>query len=118
MLLRETLVTVLGASAPAVSPPTEVPRLVMKSLKRPSGHALVLTGVRRCGKSTLQQQLRRRERGPAVFRNLEDTRLYGLGPADFSTLLSVLEEHHPGAAVYLDEVQEVPEWQRLVGRSV
>ena len=32
--------------------------------------------------------------------------------------------HHPGAAVYLDEVQEAPDWQRLVrslldaGRSV
>ena len=124
MLLRETLVTVLATAGGAGPPAVEVPRLVMKSLKRAAGHALVLTGVRRCGKSTLQQQLRRRERGPAVFCNLEDTRLYGLGPADFPTLLSVLEEHHPGAAVYLDEVQEVPEWQRLVralldaGRSV
>lgn len=45
---------------------------------------------------------------------MEDTRLYGLGPEDFPTLLSVLDEHHAGAAVYLDEVQEVPEWQRLV----
>lgn len=124
MLLRETLVTVLGAATPACAPPAEVPRLVLKALRRAAGHALVLTGVRRCGKSTLQQQLRRRERGAAVFCNLEDTRLYGLGPADFPTLLTVLEEHHPGAAVYLDEVQEVPEWQRLVralldaGRSV
>ena len=124
MLLRETLVTVLGAATPTGALTAEVPRLVLKSLKRAAGHALVLTGVRRCGKSTLQQQLRRRERGPAVFCNLEDTRLYGLGPADFPTLLSVLEEHHPGAAVYLDEVQEVSEWQRLVralldaGRSV
>lgn len=119
MLLRETLVTVLAAtppvaSSPAGATPAEVPRLVLKSLPRATGHALVLTGVRRCGKSTLQQQLRRREPGPAVSCNLEDTRLYGLGPADFPTLLSVLEEHHPGAAVYLDEVQEVPEWQRLV----
>jgi hypothetical protein len=74
----------------------------------------VLTGVRRCGKSTLQQQLRRQTRGAAVFCNLEDTRLYGLAPDDFPTLLSVLDEHHAGAAVYLDEVQEAPEWQRLV----
>lgn len=87
---------------------------MLDSLRRPAGHALVLTGVRRCGKSTLQQQLRRRERGPAVFCNLEHTRLYGLGPDDFPTLLSVLDEAHPGATVYLDEVQEAPEWQRLV----
>lgn len=114
MLLRETLVTVLAT--PAVTGPSgpEVPRLVLKSLRRAAGHALVLTGVRRCGKSTLQQQLRRREAAPAVFCNLEDTRLYGFGPADFPTLLSVLEEHHPGASVFLDEVQEAPEWQRLV----
>jgi len=124
MLLRDTLVTVLAPATPAGAQPAEVPRLVLQALRRAAGHALVLTGVRRCGKRTLQQQLRRRERGPAVFCNLEDTRLYGLGPADFPTLLSVLEEHHPRAAVYLDEVQEVPEWQRLVralldaGRSV
>jgi len=49
-----------------------------------------------------------------VFCNCEDTRLYGLGPDDFPTLLAVLEDDHPRAAVYLDEVQEVHEWQRLV----
>lgn len=114
MLLRETLVTVLATPALATAPPAEVPRLALDSLRRSVDHALVLTGVRRCGKSTLLQQCRRRERGAAVFCNLEDTRLYGLGPEDFPTLLSVLEEHHPRAAVYLDEVQEAPEWQRLV----
>jgi len=78
------------------------------------GTALVLTGVRRCGKSTLQAQLSRQTRGPAVYCNLEDTRLYGLEPRDFPTLLALLDERHPDAVVYLDEVQEAPEWQRLV----
>ncbi|MBI2840790.1 MAG: ATP-binding protein [Acidobacteria bacterium] len=92
----------------------EVRRLVADRLRGTAGHALVLTGVRRCGKSTLQRQLRRRMSGVGVFCNLEDTRLYGMGPEDFATVLSVLDEHYPRAAVYLDEVQEVPEWQRLV----
>ena len=45
---------------------------------RPRGaaHALVLTGVRGCGKSTLQGQIRRGRKGRAVMLNLEDTRLY------------------------------------------
>jgi hypothetical protein len=77
-------------------------------------HALVLTGVRRCGKSTLQGQIRQTVKGKAVTLNLEDTRLYGLGPEDFAPLLALLDEHHPDASIYLDEVQEVPEWQRLV----
>jgi len=37
-----------------------------------------------------------------------------MGPEDFPTLVSLLDAEHPKAAVYLDEVQEVPEWQRLV----
>jgi predicted AAA+ superfamily ATPase len=114
MLLRETVVSVLATPYPSAAPAPEVTRLVLNALRRSANQALVVTGVRRCGKSTLQQQLWRRERGPAVFCNLEDTRLYGLGPADFATVLSVLDEHHPGAAVFLDEVQEAPEWQRLV----
>jgi len=114
MLLRETLAGVLASPAAGGRPPSEVPRVVTKSLRCPPAHALVLAGVRRCGKSTLQQQLQRRARAAAVFCNLEDTRLYGLGPDDFPTLLSVLDEHHENADVYLDEVQEAPQWQRLV----
>lgn len=124
MLLRETVAHVLTASTRTTVPPGEVPRTLAGSIRGSAGHALVLTGVRRCGKSTLQQQLRRRNRGRAVFCNLEDTRLYGFGPEDFPTFLSILQDDHAGAALYLDEVQEVPEWPRLVralldaGRSV
>ncbi|HEV8543338.1 MAG TPA: ATP-binding protein [Verrucomicrobiae bacterium] len=74
----------------------------------------MLTGARRCGKSTLQGQLSRQSDSSAVFCNLEDTRLYGMEPRDFPSLLSLLDENYPGAAVFLDEVQEVAEWQRLV----
>ncbi len=75
---------------------------------------MVLTGVRRCGKSTLQAQLMRRE--SAVFYcNFEDTRLFGMGPDDFPSFLSALIEL-AGAdqPIFLDEVQAVQEWQRLV----
>jgi hypothetical protein len=80
---------------------------------RPS-HATVLTGVRRCGKSTLQAQLMRRA-GAAVYASFEDTRLFGLGPDDFPAFIDVVRDvAEPGAAVFLDEVQEAPDWQRLV----
>lgn len=56
-----------------------------------------------------------RRRKTSFYCNLEDIRLYGLSPADFPSWLSVLEELAPaGVPVFLDEVQEVPEWQRLV----
>lgn len=115
MLLRETLLSVLATPAASLAAQDEVRRHFQPGWKASaSSHALVLTGVRRCGKSTLQGQIRRGAKGDAVTLNLEDTRLYGLGPEDFSSLLSILDTDHPKAAVYLDEVQEVPEWQRLV----
>lgn len=115
MLLRETLVQVLARPASLPAMDDEVDRHAWPDWKpSAASHALVLTGIRRCGKSTLQGQLRRSLGGTAVSINLEDTRLYGMGPEDFATFLSVLDELHPAAAVYLDEVQEVPEWQRLV----
>ena len=115
MLLRETLNSALASPAATAAPKDEVSRHFQPDWKASaSSHALVLTGVRRCGKSTLQAQIRRGIKGSAVTLNLEDTRLYGLGPEDFVTLLSILDTDYPKAAVYLDEVQEVPEWQRLV----
>lgn len=115
MLLRETLSSVLVAPGPTLPAKDEVWRHFQPDWKSSaSSHALVLTGVRRCGKSTLQGQIRRGIKGTAVTINLEDTRLYGLGPEDFATILSILDEDHPKAAIYLDEVQEVHEWQRLV----
>jgi len=52
----------------------------------------------------------------AIYINIEDTRLFGLGPQDFPTLLEVIEEIAVGKKIpiYLDEVQKLPEWQRLV----
>jgi predicted AAA+ superfamily ATPase len=56
-----------------------------------------------------------RQHEAPFYCNLEDTRLYGFAPPDFPTFLSVLEEvARKDAPVFLDEVQEVPEWQRLV----
>ena len=115
MLLRETLISALASPAATAAPKDEVSRHFQPDWKASaSSHALVLTGVRRCGKSTLQAQIRRGIKGSAVTLNLEDTRLYGLGLEDFVTLLSILDTDYPKAAVYLDELQEVPEWQRLV----
>ncbi len=115
MLLRETLAGVLATPGSVAAPTPELKRLFQPDWKGSnSSNALVLIGVRRCGKSTLQGQIQRRTKRATVTINLEDTRLYGLSPEDFATLISVLDAHHPRADVYLDEVQEIPEWQRLV----
>jgi len=114
VILRSTISEVLKDQHPPEAAAPEVARAIANRIPKQSKHALVLTGVRRCGKSILQAQLIRRE-GTALYCNLEDTRLFGLGPEDFPTLLAVIGELAPGhRAVFLDEAQEVPQWERLV----
>lgn len=115
MLLRDTLREILRDQSPPPDPVRSVPRALALQIPLDSTLAIALTGVRRCGKSTLQAQLR--QRGPAVgaYCNFEDPRLFGLAVPDFTTLLELLDELAPGRQpVFLDEVQELPEWQRLV----
>jgi predicted AAA+ superfamily ATPase len=50
----------------------------------------------------------------ALYLNIEDTRLFGMEPADFPALIDVIEEFAGSHAVFLDEIQQLPEWPRLV----
>ena len=114
MLLRDTILGVLKDQRPPVSLTPEVARELASSIPAQSTQAIALKGVRRCGKSILQAQLMRRT-GAAFYCNLEDTRLFGLSPRDFPAILSVIDElASPGVPVFLDEVPEVAEWERLV----
>lgn len=98
---------------PAAAPP-QIPRALAGELDLRADRALVLTGVRRAGKSTLQLQLMARPPRRPLYCSFEDTRLFGFGPQDFPAWLALADELFPGAAVFLDEVQEVDQWQRLV----
>jgi predicted AAA+ superfamily ATPase len=114
VFLRDTLLGVLKDQRQPVAQEPEISRTLASRLPPPSPlHTLVLTGVRRSGKSILQAQLIRANPG-AFYLNIEDTRLFGLGPPDFPTLLDVIEELATGKTIFLDEIQELPEWQRLV----
>jgi len=114
VILRETLLGILKDQKPLEPPGAQIDRELISTLPVRSGQAIVLTGVRRAGKSVLQTQLMRKHKN-ALYCNLEDTRLFDLTQEDFPTLLSIVDELAPGnSAVFLDEVQEVREWQRLV----
>lgn len=86
-------------------------------------HALVLTGVRRCGKSTLMRQLMEtlsKRIGPEqlLFVNFEDPRL--AEDLNFKLLDLCVEVHRemrcPDKPIYLffDEIQVVAGWERWV----
>ncbi|MFT4326920.1 MAG: ATP-binding protein [Candidatus Woesearchaeota archaeon] len=86
--------------------------------------ALVLTGVRRCGKTSLMYALMQHldshePEASKVYINFEDERLIGLEPKDMETFFEYyLEYAQPTNKVYffLDEIQNIPAWEKVITR--
>ena len=78
---------------------------------------LVISGVRRCGKSVLMQQIRTRQQEQDYCLCFDDDRLLHFEVEDFQTLYEVfMEDFGLQHTFYLDEVQLVPGWERFVDR--
>ena|SRR3990167_5536387 len=81
-------------------------------------HALVIAGLRRAGKSTLLLQLIKQQyQWDVYYFNLEDERLIGFTVQDFNTLYEIMLELYGEQKIFfLDEIQNIPEWERFVRR--
>lgn len=78
---------------------------------------LVITGVRRCGKSTLLQQIRQKSSEKDYFINFDDERLINFTVDDFQTLDELFHtEFGEQHTYYFDEIQNVKGWERFVNR--
>lgn len=79
----------------------------------PQGFVSVITGVRRCGKSTLMEQRMRMAPEEAFYLNFESTALAGLELKDAGRIDRVIES--TGAKhLFFDEVQQLKGWERYV----
>ena len=88
-------------------------------------YALVVQGVRRCGKSTLLSQFLERyklDRNDCLFINFEDPRLaQHLNFETLDTLTRAFEDKRPGAqplTLFLDELQWVEGWERWLATKL
>lgn len=76
--------------------------------------AIIITGVRRCGKSTFLHQLIKKQK-KAYYLNLEDPRLEGFEVTDFNKVESIMEELYGKEGIYFfDEIQNIPKWEKFV----
>jgi len=81
-------------------------------------HAVVVSGVRRSGKSTLLNQIISDFYNKGVYYfNFEDERLVDFNVDDFNNLYEVfLEVYGDKKVFFFDEVQNVPQWEVFVRR--
>jgi len=78
---------------------------------------LVISGVRRCGKSTLLQQIRKQREEKDYYLNFDDDRLVNFSMNDFQTLYELfIELFGEQKTFYFDEIQNIFGWERFVRR--
>ncbi|MBU6389223.1 ATP-binding protein [Patescibacteria group bacterium] len=121
ILTRELLVSVLKEQYETfAAKDTGIQREVLDRLegilKTPP--VLVITGLRRVGKSTLLAQIAHRYLNEAYyFVNFEDERLLNFRAQDFDLLHETLISLFGEKKTFLfDEIQNIPEWERFVRR--
>ncbi len=85
----------------------------MKSYERLGKFALIITGVRRCGKSTLMQQINKSLPANTIYVNFEDPRLAGFDLSDFNRLHKISRDREAGIFLF-DEIQIIDKWENFV----
>jgi len=92
-------------------------RTALEGLPELHAHALIISGVRRCGKSTLQFQLLREKYKKALYLNFEDPRLYEFEKIDLLRLDEIILESK-SKVLFFDEIQIVDEWERYIRQKL
>lgn len=82
-----------------------------------SSFIIVIMGVRRCGKSTLMQQIRGLQSEQDFCLSFEDERLVSFTLEDFQTLLETfIELFGAQKTLYFDEIQNITGWELFIRR--
>ena len=89
----------------------------LQTLPDTSSHALIISGIRRCGKSTLLFQLLRERYPRAVYLNFDDPRLYDFSMDDFVKLDELIKGIESPVLMF-DEIQLIKGWERYVRQKL
>jgi predicted AAA+ superfamily ATPase len=86
----------------------------IKDVKIEDSFATIITGIRRCGKSTFLNQLLRRQ-DVGYYLNLEDPRLDGFELSDFNKVEEIMKEIYGNEGAYFfDEIQSIDKWEKFI----
>lgn len=115
MILKETLKTIVRTQERELeSSEHGIDRILTKKIDLKLPFAIILSGIRRCGKSTLLRQVMKAEDGSYYF-NFEDPRATGFELSDFQKLDEVFTgEYGESDCYFFDEIQNVEKWELFV----
>ncbi|MFH1376886.1 MAG: ATP-binding protein [Candidatus Woesearchaeota archaeon] len=115
MILKETLRKVVKSQREELYKlELGIQREELKKIKLDLPFALVISGIRRCGKSTLLKQLTNKVKGFYYF-NFEDPRAINFDLKDFEKLNEIfIEEFGDQDYYFFDEIQNVQKWELFI----
>jgi uncharacterized protein len=90
-----------------------ITRSDLATLKLVPNFALIITGIRRSGKTTLLHQLLATQQVDTFFLNFEDTRFVGFETDDYTRLLTVIQQSG-SKILFFDEIQFLPNWELFI----
>ncbi len=97
--------------------PLGLPREILKDVPVIENFCSIITGIRRCGKSTLMLQILKKSKVPSLFLKFEDIRLSGFETSDFSRLNSEIERRNV-KFLFFDEIQIVDKWEIFINQKL
>lgn len=117
MILKETLLKIVRMQRDTLKQEdTGIIRDILSDIKIGPHYATILSGIRRCGKSTLLKQLMKNKN--VYYFNFEDQNVFGFDVADFERLDEVFHEEFGESKYYFfDEIQNVEGWERFVRKQ-
>jgi uncharacterized protein len=92
--------------------PNIIERDYFRKIQFSASHVEIISGIRRCGKSTLLKQLAQKYDHNISYFNFEDTRILGFEVSDFQKLERVMPSNT--AAYFFDEIQNIPSWEVFI----
>lgn len=116
---KQLLSQVIIDQAKEPLPPIMVPRWDYQQLTllTDNKQVIILTGIRRCGKSVLMHLIRQQTSQSNYYINFDDDRLTLFTLEDFQQLIEVfIELYGVQNNFYFDEIQNIVGWERFVRR--
>jgi len=118
MKTQEVIASVIDAQKEELDKtPEGLPREILDDVPVIENFASIITGIRRCGKSTLMLQILKKSKGKSLFLKFEDIRLSGFETSDFARLNSEIAGRDV-SILFFDEIQIIDKWELFINQKI